>query len=141
MSVQEADERERLMATSRDWAAATVAGDLRTRARAYWTDDAIVLPPRSTRGRRQGGDSRVSLSMRPQLPGFSITWQPELAVVADGGDMALHDRAEPDHFHRSDRCEPDPIREGGDDLAEATRWCLALCGRYVEQQSTSKRDE
>ena len=44
MSHDPASAREALMQASRDWAAAAASGDLE-RALAYWTDDAIVLPP------------------------------------------------------------------------------------------------
>ncbi len=86
MSVQGADERERLMATSREWAAATATGDLE-RALAYWTDDAIVLPPDQPAVVGKAA-IRAFVQHAASIPGFSITWQPELAVVSDGGDMA-----------------------------------------------------
>lgn len=86
MSVHGADERERLMATSREWAAATATGDLE-RALAYWTDDAIVLPPDQPAVVGKAA-IRAFVEQVASVPGFSITWQPELAVVSDGGDMA-----------------------------------------------------
>jgi uncharacterized protein (TIGR02246 family) len=86
MSVQGADERERLMATSREWAAATATGDLE-RALAYWTDDAIVLPPDQPAVVCKAA-IRAFVQHAASLPGFSITWQPELAVVSVSGDMA-----------------------------------------------------
>ena len=56
-----------LMQTSRDWAAAAASGDLE-RALAYWTDDAIVLPPDQPavvgQVRRQSMETRVDSSWR-----------------------------------------------------------------------------
>ena len=86
MSEQGADERERVMDTSREWAAATATGDLE-RALAYWTDDAIVLPPDQPAVVGKAA-IRAFVQSAASLPGFSITWQPELAVVSVDGDMA-----------------------------------------------------
>ena len=86
MSDQAASERDRLMDTSREWAAATATGDLE-RALAYWTDDAIVLPPDQPAVVGKPA-IRAFVQRATSIPGFSITWQPELAVVSVDGDMA-----------------------------------------------------
>ena len=86
MSDHGADERARLMDTSRAWAAATAAGDLE-QALAYWTDDAIVLPPDQPAVMGKAA-IRAFVQHAASLPGFAITWQPELAVVSVDGDMA-----------------------------------------------------
>jgi ketosteroid isomerase-like protein len=77
--------REALMNTSRDWAAATASGDLE-RALAYWTDDAIVLPPDQPAVVGKAA-IRAYVLQAASMPGFSITWEPELAVVSENGDM------------------------------------------------------
>ena len=77
--------REALMNTSRDWAAATASGDLE-RALAYWTDDAIVLPPDQPAVVGKAA-IRAYVQQAASMPGFSITWEPELAVVSENGDM------------------------------------------------------
>jgi ketosteroid isomerase-like protein len=77
--------REALMNTSRDWAAATASGDLE-RALAYWTDDAIVLPPDQPAVVGKAA-IRAYVQHAVSTPGFSITWEPELAVVSENGDM------------------------------------------------------
>jgi ketosteroid isomerase-like protein len=77
--------REALMNTSRDWAAATASGDLE-RALAYWTDDAIVLPPDQPALVGKAA-IRAYVQQAVSTPGFSITWEPELAVVSENGDM------------------------------------------------------
>jgi ketosteroid isomerase-like protein len=79
------DAREVLMTTSHDWAAATATGDLE-RALAYWTDDAIVLPPDQPAVVGKAA-IRAYVQQAASIPGFSITWVPELAVVSETGDM------------------------------------------------------
>ena len=79
------DAREALMNTSRDWAAATASGDLES-ALAYWTDDAIVLPPDQPAVVGKAA-IRAYVQQAASMPGFSITWEPELAVVSENGDM------------------------------------------------------
>ena len=78
-------EREALMQTSRDWAAAVARGDFDA-ALAFWMDDAIVLPPDLP---ALVGKSAIGAYVRQAaaLPGFSITWEPEHAMVSDDGQM------------------------------------------------------
>jgi uncharacterized protein (TIGR02246 family) len=93
MSDRATEDREALMQTSRDWAAAVAAGDLE-RALSYWTDDAVVLPPDQP---AVVGKAAIRNFVMAALavPGFSITWQPERAVVSvDGGMGYLIERNE-----------------------------------------------
>ena len=78
-------QRSALMKTSRDWAQAAGSGDL-DRIVAYWADDAIVLPPDQPAvvGKAAIRDY-VAKSM--EIPGFSVTWEPEQASVAANGEM------------------------------------------------------
>jgi len=73
------------MQTSRDWARLVAAGNLEG-ALAYWTDDAIVLPPDlpALVGRAA---IRAYVQQTASLHGFSITWEPEHAALSDAGDM------------------------------------------------------
>jgi ketosteroid isomerase-like protein len=75
----------RLMQTSRDWAAAAATGDLE-RALSYWAEDAVLMPPD---GAALVGKAaiRTYLAQTANIPGFSITWTPEMAVVAASGDV------------------------------------------------------
>ena len=78
-------ERERLLQTSRDWAAATASGDFE-RALAYWTDDAIVLPPDQLAVVGKA-EIRAFVQHAASNPGFSISWEPEFVQVSDSGDI------------------------------------------------------
>ena len=79
------EERAALMQTSRDWAHAAGSGDLEG-ALVYWTEDAIVLPPDEPAV--VGKDAiRAWIRQASSIPGFSITWEPELATVSSGGDV------------------------------------------------------
>jgi ketosteroid isomerase-like protein len=78
-------ERERLLETSRDWAAATASRDFE-RALAYWTDDSIVLPPDQPAVVGKA-EIRAFVQHAASNPGFSISWEPELVQVSDSGDM------------------------------------------------------
>ena len=78
-------DRELLMQTSREWAAVVASGDLE-KALAYWTDDAIVLPPDQPAVIGKAA-IREFIRQTSSIPGFSITWAPESAFVSEGGDM------------------------------------------------------
>jgi ketosteroid isomerase-like protein len=74
-----------LMQTSRNWAKAAATGNADS-ALAYWSDDAVVLQP-----------DQPSLVGKPAIrkmvvgsmkdPKFTITWEPERAVISESGDM------------------------------------------------------
>ena len=76
---------ERLRQTSLDWAAAAATGDFE-RALAYWTDDAIVLPPDQPAVIGKA-EIRAFVQHAASNPGFSISWEPELVQVSESGDM------------------------------------------------------
>jgi ketosteroid isomerase-like protein len=78
-------DRAALMQTSRDWARVAASGDLE-RTLSFWSDDAIVMPPgqQTVVGRAA---IREFLRQSSSLPGFTITWEPELASVAGEGDV------------------------------------------------------
>ena len=64
---------------------AAASGDLE-RALVYWAEDAIVLPP--DQPAVVGKDAiRAWVRQAASIPGFSITWEPELATVSNGGDV------------------------------------------------------
>jgi ketosteroid isomerase-like protein len=79
------EEAAALMQVSRDWAKAAESRDVE-RVVSYWADDAIVLEvdqpalvgKAAIRGMVQGAF---------QNPQFSITWEPERAVISQAGDM------------------------------------------------------
>ena len=78
-------EAQKLMQASRDWAAAVARGDMNT-AVSYWTDDAIMLPP--DQGALIGKQAIIAyVGASANVPGFSITWEPERAVVSASGDL------------------------------------------------------
>jgi ketosteroid isomerase-like protein len=111
------DAREALMTTSRDWAAATATGDLE-RALPYWTDDAIVLPPDQPAVVGKAA-IRAYVQQAASIPGLSITWEPELAVVSETGDMGYMVGRNKVTFQRCHGRLADAIRQGRDRLAPA----------------------
>jgi ketosteroid isomerase-like protein len=74
-----------LKQTSKDWASATSAGDVDLIV-SYWDDDAVVLPPgqQPVVGKKA---IREYVLQSMALPGFSITWEPEHATIAAGGEF------------------------------------------------------
>jgi ketosteroid isomerase-like protein len=78
-------ERAALMQTSRDWARTAASGDLE-RTLAFWSDDAIVMPPGQPAVIGKAA-IREFLRQSSAIPGFSITWEPEQATVANDGDL------------------------------------------------------
>lgn len=79
-------ERTALTEVSRAWAKAAAGGDLEPIV-SFWADDAIVLPPDQPAIVGKAA-IREFVSTAQALPGFRITWEPERAVVSDGGDLA-----------------------------------------------------
>ena len=78
-------ERAALLQTDCDWAAVAKAGQLE-RLWSFWSEDAIIYI--------QGGSAVRGLSeiqafirRNRSQPGFSISWEPEGAVVAASGDL------------------------------------------------------
>jgi uncharacterized protein (TIGR02246 family) len=81
-----ADEGAALMQVSRDWAKAAESRNAE-RVLSYWADDAIVMP--ADLPALIGKDAikgMVQSSFTDST--FSITWEPERAVVSKSGDMA-----------------------------------------------------
>jgi ketosteroid isomerase-like protein len=78
-------QRAALMQTSRDWARAAATGDL-DRVVSYWADDALVLPPDQP---TMAGKAAIREFVRAsrEIPGFSITWEPEKASISDDGKL------------------------------------------------------
>jgi ketosteroid isomerase-like protein len=78
-------ERAALMQRSRDWARVATSGDLEP-ALSFWSDDAIVMPPGQP---AIVGKSAIRDFLRQTMaiPGFSITWEPEHASVANDADV------------------------------------------------------
>lgn len=79
------DEAAVLMQASRDWAKAAASRDVE-RTLSYWADDAIVFEPdRPALVGKTAIRGMVERGMGD--PKFSITWEPERAVISKGGDM------------------------------------------------------
>lgn len=83
--IDEQREQSALMQVSREWAQAAASGDLE-RIVSYWADDAIVLPPDQP---AVVGKAAIRDYVRAgqAVPGFSVTWEPEQATIARGGDL------------------------------------------------------
>lgn len=80
-----ANEEERLMETSREWARAAESGNVDAIVR-YWADDAVVIMPGSPTF--SGKDAiRAYVAQSMDVPGFRITWEPIAAQVSQSGDM------------------------------------------------------
>lgn len=78
-------EREALLRTDKEWAAVVSSGDVE-KIVSYWADDAIVLPPGAPAlVGKQAIRTFVADSLK--VPGFSISWQANQAVIAANGDM------------------------------------------------------
>ena len=79
------DEAAALMQTSREWAKAAASRDVE-RTVSYWADDAIVLQPdQPALVGKAAIRGMVERGMKD--PKFSITWEPERAVITQAGDM------------------------------------------------------
>lgn len=80
-----AAEKAALMQASRDWAATVPTGNIDS-VLSYWSDDAVLLPPdeRALVGKEA---IRAYVSGMLAIPGFSITWVPEQAMISASGDM------------------------------------------------------
>jgi ketosteroid isomerase-like protein len=67
------------------WAASAGTTDVE-RIVSFWTDDAVIYPPRQAPVagkaaiRKYVGDSM-------KIPGFSVSWKPAAAVVSASGDL------------------------------------------------------
>jgi len=78
-------ETQTLLATDRAWAEAATAGHIE-RLTAFWADDATNYFPGAPVAR--GGKAIGALVRRNRSqPGFSLSWEPQEAVVARSGDV------------------------------------------------------
>jgi ketosteroid isomerase-like protein len=84
-STTRGDSEAALMQTSRNWAKAAATGNADS-ALAYWSDDAVVLEPDQP---ALVGKSAIRQMVVGSMkdPNFSITWEPERAVISESGDM------------------------------------------------------
>ena len=78
-------ERATLMQTSRDWARVSATRD-EDQIVSFWTEDAIVMPPDHVAVVGKIA-IRDFIHKSLEMPGFSITWEPEQAVVAVEGSL------------------------------------------------------
>ena len=78
-------EREALLEADRAWAAAAAAGDVE-RLTSFWADDAINYFPGAPVARGKDAIGELVRRNRSQ-PGFSLSWEPQEAVVARSGDL------------------------------------------------------
>jgi len=78
-------EADALMQTSRDWARTTSGTDIET-ILSYWADDAIVMAPDQPAVAGKAALREMVLGMQ-KIPGFSLTWEPERAVISSAGDI------------------------------------------------------
>jgi uncharacterized protein (TIGR02246 family) len=80
------EDRSAILKAERAWAAAAKAKDLDGSV-SFMADDATMFPPMS--GPVSGKAAiREYMAGGFATPGFSVTWEPEDAVVAVGGDLA-----------------------------------------------------
>lgn len=78
-------EREALLEADRAWAEAARKGDI-PRLTGFWADDAVNYSPGAPPAK--GRQEIAQLVQRNRnRPGFSLTWEPETAVVAQSGDL------------------------------------------------------
>ena len=73
------------MQTSRDWAKAVAGGDVDV-ILSFWADDAVVMAPDQPVVDGKAALRQFVLGMQ-KIPNFSITWEPERAVVSSSGDL------------------------------------------------------
>ena len=78
-------EREGLFESDRAWAAAAAAGDIQ-RLTSYWADDATNYFPGAPVARGKEAIGQLVRRNRSQ-PGFSLSWEPQEAVVARSGEL------------------------------------------------------
>jgi len=79
-------DRRAVLTAEREWAAAARGRDL-DRSVSYMADDAMMFPPASAPVVGKAA-IRDYMASGFATPGFSVTWEPEEVVVADGGDLA-----------------------------------------------------
>ena len=86
-SVSNADrDRESLLERDREWSSIAAAGRDVERILAYWSEDAIVIPPGAPviRGRAA---IREYVKSSLAIPGFQIRWRPGSASISADGTL------------------------------------------------------
>lgn len=78
-------EQQALLVTDRAWADAARKGDI-PHLTSFWEDDAINYFPGVPPAKGKEAISRL-VEMNRNRPGFSLSWEPETAVVARSGDL------------------------------------------------------
>lgn len=86
MAVDLEAEGQALMQLSRDWSARMRDGDLEA-ILAGWSEDAMMMPPGLPPLRGKAA-IRAYVEEAMRQPGFSISWEPVSAQVAQSGDLA-----------------------------------------------------
>lgn len=79
-------EGEALMQLSRDWSDLAATGDM-DGIMAGWAADAVMMPP-GTPPLEGKAAIRNYVEAALQIPGFEITWEPQIVHVSQSGDMA-----------------------------------------------------
>ena len=79
------DDAAALMQASRDWAKAAASRDVEGTL-SYWADDAILFQP-DVPALVGKPAIRAMVERGMKDPNFSITWEPERAVISEAGDM------------------------------------------------------
>lgn len=79
-------EGEKLMQVSREWSKAAAGNNIDSILN-YWADDAVFFDHHS--GQRLVGKAAIKKMVEgsKNIPGFSISWEPESAAVSASGDM------------------------------------------------------
>lgn len=80
-----ADERNILLETDRQWAAAAAAGDIEKLV-SYWADDAVNFVPGAPVARGKKALRKLVVRNRGRA-GFSIMWEPTRSVVSKSRDL------------------------------------------------------
>ena len=79
-------EKDEVLTAERNWALSAKQRDLE-RSVSFMADDAVMFPPGSP---AIAGRAAIREYMAAGFgtPGFSVSWEPQEVVVADGGDLA-----------------------------------------------------
>ena len=78
--------RTALLQTDTEWAKFAAAGKDIEKIVSYWSDDAIVYPPRASAISGKAA-IRGFVSQSLKTPFFSISWKPAQAIVSESGDL------------------------------------------------------
>lgn len=84
-SSKSAAARAALLETDTEWAATAGTTDVE-RIVSFWTDDAVIYPPREAPVSGKAA-IRKYVGESLKIPGFAISWKPAEAVVSASGDL------------------------------------------------------